>query len=121
MCLGNAVAACVMEHESGSLQLVLTHCAGRRLVQALPRPFGPLKLERKPTENSREKKRLWTFISLSTAASAWVPCKPPCGRAPDNTHVSSRTQGRLRDSHGPRPAYFVGLWLAHIATFLPRR
>lgn len=66
-----------MERESGSLKLVLTHHAGRRLVQALPRSFGPLKLERKPTENSREKKRLWTFVSLSTAASAWVPCKAP--------------------------------------------
>ena len=66
-----------MEQESGSLKLVFTHHAGRRLVRALPRLFGPLKLERKPTENSREKKRLWTFISLSTAASAWVPCKAP--------------------------------------------
>lgn len=71
-CVGNSREACLMELELEGLKLRLILHERKRLLQALPRSFRSLKLQRKPMEDSR---RLWRCASLFAIGSTWVLCK----------------------------------------------
>lgn len=80
ICFGNSKEACLTELEPESLKLLLIHHEGKRLVQALPRSFGSLKVERKLTENSRKKKGFGYPSAFLLQVQPGSPAKVPCFR-----------------------------------------